>query len=265
MVRWFLAAAAVVATSLGLAASAPGITSNGTYDGNTHPNVGAMVYLSPSTGLYRIICSGSLIAPTVFLTASHCTAALEARGISDVWVTFDPTFTQASPLIHGTMHTNPLYNQKQGDPGDIAVITLDNPAGAAPVQLPTLGLLDSMKKAGTLNGTFFTSVGYGSQEAENGPGGQIFPFLGQRWYTSGEFNALNDVWLRISQNQATGDGGTCYGDSGGPEFLGAGRSEQPIQVSLTVTGDTPCNATNVDYRVDTPQARAFLDDYVALP
>ena len=264
MVRWSLAATVVI-TALGLASSAPGITSNGTYDANTHPNVGAMVYFSPSGQEYRIICSGSLIAPRVFLTASHCTAALEAAGISDVWVTFDPTFTQASLRIHGTMHTNPLYNQRQGDPGDIAVITLDSPVGASPVQLPTLGLLDSMKKAGTLNGTLFTSVGYGSQEAVNGPGGQTFPFLGQRWYASGEFNALNNVWLRISQNQATGDGGTCYGDSGGAEFLGAGTSETPVQVSVTITGDTPCNATNVDYRLDTPQARAFLDDYVPLP
>ena len=264
MVRWSLAATVVI-SALGLTSSAPGITSNGTYDANAHPSVGAMVYFSPSRQEYRIICSGSLIAEQVFLTASHCTAALEAAGISDVWVTFDPTFTQASLRIHGTMHTNTLYSQRQGDPGDIAVITLDSAVGATPVQLPTLGLLDSMKKDGTLNGTLFTSVGYGSQEAMNGPGGQTFPFLGQRWYASGEFNALNNVWLRISQNQATGDGGTCYGDSGGAEFLGAGTSETPVQVSVTITGDTPCNATNVDYRLDTPQARAFLEDYVALP
>jgi secreted trypsin-like serine protease len=263
MVRSVLATVGVC--SLGFAASASAITSNGTYDASTHPNVGAMVYFSPSRQEYRIICSGSLIAPQVFLTASHCTAALEAAGISDVWVTFDPTFTQSSLRIHGTMHTNPLYNQRQSDPEDIAVITLDSPVGTTPVQLPTLGLLDSMKKAGTLNGTLFTSVGYGTQEAVTGPGGQTFPFLGQRWYASGEFNALNPVWLRISENQATGDGGTCYGDSGGAEFLGAGTSEQPVQVSITITGDSPCYATNVDYRLDTPQARAFLGDYVTLP
>jgi secreted trypsin-like serine protease len=264
MVRWFFASAVAVA-ALVFAASAPGITSNGTYDAGKHANVGAMVWFSPSRQEYRIVCSGSVIAPKVFLTASHCTAFLEANGISDVWVTFDPTFSQSSPRIHGKMHTNPLYNQRQSDPEDIAVITLDSPAGATPVKLPPLGLLDSMKKAGTLNGTFFTSVGYGSQEAVNGPGGQTFPFLGQRWYTAGEFNALNDVWLRSSQNQATGDGGTCYGDSGGAEFLGAGASEQATQVSITITGDAPCYATNVDYRLDTPQARAFLGGYVTLP
>ena len=61
MVRWSLAATVVI-TALALTSSAPGITSNGTYDANAHPNVGAMVYFSPSRQEYRIICSGSLIA-----------------------------------------------------------------------------------------------------------------------------------------------------------------------------------------------------------
>jgi hypothetical protein len=51
-------------------------------DGNLHPNVGAMIRLR-SDGVYRILCSGSLIAPTVFLTASHCTSFLEQQGISE--------------------------------------------------------------------------------------------------------------------------------------------------------------------------------------
>jgi len=42
-------------------------------DGNRHPNVGAVIRLR-SDGQYRILCSGSLISTTVFLTASHCTA-----------------------------------------------------------------------------------------------------------------------------------------------------------------------------------------------
>jgi secreted trypsin-like serine protease len=231
-------------------------------DGNGHPSTGAMVYFSPSRQAYRIICSGSLISPTVFLTASHCTSFLEENGISDVWVTFDSQFSQSSTLYHGAMHTNPLYNNTSSDPGDIAVITLDNPINSiTPVQLPAAGLLDLMKKAGTLNGTNFTSVGYGDQEASNGPGGHVFPFTGERRVASGEFNALTNAWLKVSQNNSHGDGGTCYGDSGGPQFLGSSN----LQVSLTVTGDTYCKSTNVDYRIDTPQARAFLDDYVTLP
>jgi len=234
-------------------------------DGNLHPNVGAMIRLRSSDSVYRILCSGSLISPTVFLTAAHCTTFLEQQGISDVWVTFDSKFTQKSKLVHGTMHTNPLYNQAQNDPEDIAVIVLDKAVNLTPVTLPSAGLLDRMKAAGTLNGTLFTSVGYGTQEPEPGPGGITNAFPMERWYAVGEFDALNATYLRISQNQATGDGGTCHGDSGGPQFLGGGASETTTQVSITITGDVFCFATNVVYRLDTPQARAFLGQFVTLP
>lgn len=234
-------------------------------DGNRHPNVGAVIRLR-SDGQFRILCSGSLIAPRVFLTASHCTRFLEDQGISDVWVTFDPTFTQSSPRIHGTMHSNPNFNQRQSDSGDIAVITLDQAVtNVTPVQLPPAGLLDSMKDAGTLNRTLFTSVGYGVQEPQPGKGGITNAFPMERWFSVGEFNALNKAFMRISQTQATGDGGTCSGDSGGPQFLGAGANETNTQVSITITGDVFCFATNVVYRIDTPQARAFLSQFVTLP
>jgi secreted trypsin-like serine protease len=257
-------AVAVVLAVLVTSVPAAAIT-YGQPDGNEHPNVGAMIRLR-SDGQYRILCSGSLISPTVFLTASHCTRFLEDQGISDVWVTFDSKFTQKSKLIPGTMHSNPLYNQTQSDSEDIAVITFDEAVpNVDPVQLPAAGLLDEMKAAGTLNGTLFTSVGYGVQEPQTGPGGITNPFPMERWNAVGEFDALNKTWLRISQNQATGDGGTCSGDSGGPQFLGAGANETETQVSITITGDVFCFATNVDYRLDTPQARAFLSQFVTLP
>ena len=252
------------------AAGAQAIT-YGQSDGTAHPSTGAMVYWSPSRQTWRIFCSGSLIAPQVFLTASHCTAPLEAAGISLVGASFDPQFTTgslpdgtpvggSSPVYTGTMHTNPLYNQRHSDPQDIAVITLDQAPGLTPVQLPTTGLLDQMKKAGSLNqSTRFTSVGYGDQEPTNEPGGKVYPFTGERRVVDGSFNSLQDVWLKLSQNPANGSGGTCFGDSGGPQFLGN------VQVSITIAGDSVCRAVNLDYRLDTPQARAFLSDFVALP
>ncbi len=257
-----LVAAVLAAMIVTLPASA---ITYGQPDGNLHPNVGAMIRLR-SDGQYRILCSGSLISPKVFLTASHCTTFLEQQGISDVWVTFDSQFTQKSKLIHGTMHSNPLYNQAQSDSEDIAVIVLDKEVtNVAPVQLPTAGLLDQMKANGTLNGTLFTSVGYGIQEPQTGPGGITHEFPMERWYAVGEFSALNATYLRIAQTQATGDGGTCNGDSGGPQFLGAGADETDVQVSITITGDIECFATNVVYRLDTPQARSFLSQFVTLP
>jgi len=257
--RAFLLIAAIAVVAVG---GAQAIT-YGVSDGNGHPNTGAFVYFSPSRGEYRILCTGSLISPTVFLTAAHCTSYLEGFGITNVGVSFDSTFDASTSTVYpGTMHTNPLYNHTSSDPGDIAVITLNDPLfGITPAVLPGAGLLDQMKKAGTLKGTSFTSVGYGDQEPSNEPGGHVFPFTGERRVASGEFNSLTDAWLKISQNNSHGDGGTCYGDSGGPQFLGSTNT----QVSITITGDTPCKSTNVDYRLDTPQARAFLGTYVTLP
>jgi secreted trypsin-like serine protease len=240
-------------------------------DGNNHPNVGAMLRQRPSDDKYRIVCSGSLISPTVYLTASHCTSFVQSFDppYNEAWVTFDPTFTSSTTLpasaIHGTIYTNPLYNQRQSDPGDIAVIVLDHAvSGVTPVDLPTAGLLEQMKAAGTLQGTKFTSVGYGVQEPQPGPGGIVNAFPMERWYSVGTFWALTPAWLLIAQTQANGNGGTCSGDSGGPQFLGA-ASETDTQVSITIKGDSFCFATNWAYRLDTPQARGFLGNFVDLP
>ena len=245
-----------------VASSAYAIT-YGQADGSGHPSTGALVFFSPTRHEYRIECTGSLISPTVFLTASHCTAFLEANGISNVGVSFDSQFDAATSKVYtGTMHTHPLFNQRASDPEDIAVVTFAHPIqGIAPVQLPTAGLLDRMSKDKSIKSASFTSVGYGDQEPTNAPGGKVYPFTGDRRVATGSFNALNKVWLRLSENPSHGDGGTCFGDSGGPQFLGSSN----LQVSITISGDSVCRSTNLDYRLDTPQARAFLGQFVSLP
>ena len=245
-----------------VASSAYAIT-YGQPDGTGHPSTGALVFFSPTRHQYRIECSGTLISPTVFLTASHCTAFLEANGISNVGVSFDSQFDAATSKVYtGTMHTNPLFNQRASDPEDIAVVTFAQPIqGITPVQLPTAGLLDQMSKDKSIKSASFTSVGYGDQEPTNAPGGKVYPFTGDRRVATGSFNALNKVWLRLSENPSHGDGGTCFGDSGGPQFLGSSN----LQVSITISGDSVCRSTNLDYRLDTPQARAFLGQFVSLP
>jgi Trypsin len=154
----------------------------------------------------------------------------------------------------------PSYTQAQNDPHDIAVVVLDQPVtGITPARLPAAGSLDGLRV-----GTRFTSVGYGAQSVsiDHGPS---FHYADVRYMATGGLLAVNPSWLRISMNPARGDGGTCYGDSGGPNFLGAGPTETDIVAAITITGDAMCRATNVDYRLDTPSARAFLSQYVTLP
>lgn len=249
-----------------LSAIVAGAITYGQPDGNGHPSVGGLVAEWRVAGQKDLLCSGTLISPTVFLTAAHCTAFLKFLGISDVWVTFDSQFTAHSKLHHGTMHTNPNFNQAQSDPGDIAVIVLDKPVkGITPAALPSEGLFDRLSAEGKLKGQKFTAVGYGVHEPTLGGGPPTWPDTMDRWVAVSEFTALNNAWLRLSQNAATSDGGTCFGDSGGPNFLGTGDTETSIIAALTVTGDAMCLATNVVYRLDTQSARQFLQDFVLLP
>jgi len=244
---------------LACAAPAQAITFGQLDTTNRFPNVGAAVYDDPDSGEKQILCTGTLISPTVFLTAGHCTDYLESIGEADVWVTFDPSFDTASPLIHGTYHTHPLYGTGgQSNTYDLAVIVLDKAVtGIAPAALPTLGMLDRM----SLRNQRFTAVGYGTVREDKRKGPQSLFFDGMRRYADQGFRSLTKSWLNLSMNPSTGSGGTCYGDSGGPHFL-AGTN---IVVSVTVTGDRFCRASDVTYRLDTLSARNFLDDYVTLP
>ena len=230
---------------------------NGAPDGNGHPEVGALLAPQPFSDGTWAECSGTLIAPRVFLTAEHCDL-----GVDRVEVTLASTFDrQTSTTYWGTWHGDPAYSKSASDPHDIAVVVLDNPVGGIqPASLPTAGSL------GAVNGRQqFTSVGYGAQAVTSGHGGHTFHYADVRYVAAGTLNSITKSWLRISQNASTGNGGTCYGDSGGPNFLGTGGNETRIVGGTTISGDTTCRSTNVDYRLDTPSARAFLGQFVTLP
>ena len=106
-------------------------------------------------------------------------------------------------------------------------------------------------------------IGYGTSEAHRGPGGHTHPDGGVRLQASEGFNSLTKTWVKLDMHRTHGFGGACYGDSGGPNFVVLGGQE--ILASTTITGDTPCYATNVTYRMDSPTAQAFLADFVDLP
>jgi trypsin len=247
--------AAAVAVSVIVVSIAAAIT-NGVPDGSAHPEVGAL--LAPhafSDGTWEE-CTGTPISPRVFLTAAHCD-----EGLSQVKVTFDSSYIAPGTTYTGTWHADPSFSKAQGDPHDLAVVVFDQDVtGIPPARLPTLGQLDSLAQ-----GDGITPVGYGAQSVTMGKGGATFHYADIRFRTVGTVNAMTKTWLRASMNASTGDGGTCYGDSGGPNFLGAGSGETNIVAATTITGDFVCRATNVDYRLDTPSARNFLGQYVTLP
>jgi secreted trypsin-like serine protease len=254
-----------MALALLLAAGMASAITYGQPDGNRHPYVGTLVG-ADEQGEFSF-CSGTLIAPDVFLTAAHCTFDLDQDGIEFRGVTFDNVYDPDTSVVYpGTLHTHPdfVFSGPNSDPKDIAVVVLDDPvAGIQPALLPSAGLLDQLANDGALKGQRFTVVGYGDTERthEPGSGAPVFGANVTRMYAVSSFSALTPALLRLSQNPSTGDGGACYGDSGGPNFLG----DSQVIASITIGGDIPCRATNVTYRLDTPSARAFLGQFVTLP
>jgi secreted trypsin-like serine protease len=222
---------------------------------NRHPNVAAFVV--DVEGQLTIGCTGTLIAPDVVLTAAHCVFAERMA------VTFDAVLEE--DLANNELHWGTAVAHERfaccgaNDTFDIAVLLLDDPiVGITPASLPTENQLGLMS-ARELKTAVFETAGYGAvRDVRQGAWQALYGDVHRRWATQ-TANSLQKSWLHLSMNQATGDGGTCYGDSGGPHFLGE------TVVSITVTGDRWCKALDRTYRVDTPVAREFLARFVPLP
>ncbi|HEX6749675.1 MAG TPA: trypsin-like serine protease [Longimicrobium sp.] len=261
-----LAACGESATEPLRAPQAPRGITNGTPTGSSFGNVGALMVDFDGNGKIEGLdqdCTGSLISPTVFLTAAHCVEFLPAG--YPVYVTFDATLMPAPKhVIAATGWTyDPQYGHDQGDLHDLAVVFLPKRAttGMTPLKLPPAGYLDQLQAQGGLTDATFINVGYGI--SANSRGMPSFGYDGVRKYSFSEFMGLQPAWLGLLQNSnATGQGGDCYGDSGGPKFL---DGHLDMVVATVTTGDQYCRATSWDYRLDTPNARAFLGQFVALP
>ena len=265
----FLLIGALIVGSLVTSRRAQAITYGFVDSNNTYSNVGAFIVKSPTTGQIFPICSGTMITANVFLTASHCTIyfqqELALRGFTayvslDGSIPFgDLTSNKTKLFAVSQVVTNPNYNQSQSDSGDIgALILQSNVHGVTPATLPSCGLFDQLAAQNGLKTAVFTNVGYGVQNRVVGGGVPFFQDINPipRMYSFSSFNSLNRGYIRLSQNPSTGNGGTCFGDSGGPNFMNL--NGQQIIGAITITGDSVCRSTNVDYRLDTTSAQGFL-------
>ena len=182
-----------------------------------------------------------------------------------MWVSFDtavpePVTSPPTTLYEGTAHAHPLFACcGANDTFDIAVVVLNQDVtGITPAQLPIANQLGTMSNA-QLQSATFVAAGYGTVRDDKTGGWHSLTFDGKRRFAEQTALSLTKAWFTLSMNPSTGDGGTCFGDSGGPHFLGN------VVVSVTVTGDRFCRATDKTYRTDTAVARDFLDEFVALP
>ena len=256
--RWLIVIVVVVLSVSVLVPITPAIT-NGQADGNGHPYVGWLWFYNSTTNFPLQLCSGSLIAPTVVLTAGHC-----VYGATRAEVFFDPSpFENGAAAIRSTS----LHRMTGADVGIVILSTPVTDKGFA--VLPTLGLVDSLPMM-----TSITIVGFGASEQARGEPPHYWYIDAIRYTAAAAFINNNDQsglsrpplpdqptssdwFLMLTANPGQDKGGTCFGDSGGPDLLGN------IVLAVNSFGQNlNCTGHSYGQRIDTAPALAFIQSFL---
>jgi secreted trypsin-like serine protease len=232
---------------------------DGEPDGESHPYVGLMVALNDNDDpLWR--CSGTLISPKLFLTAGHCTEDPAVRATiwfdADVESGITENGYPSTGDVFGTTYTHPEYYNAPWYMHDLGIVKLDKPVNMDNYgALPEQGLLDQLAAEYKQPDILFTAVGYGLQKS--------FPTAAEWKDQADRIRMLayphllqintpgftGDFSVLLSNN--TNTGGTCFGDSGGPNFIWLDGNETNIVAGVTSFGMNPtCEGTGGVYRVD---------------
>jgi hypothetical protein len=195
-----------------------------------------------------ILCTSTLIAPTVLLTAAHCldprttgSSTLEYIGI------FAPKLseaTDADKVRVVSTHFDPAFDPANLPGGhDVGVAILERPVSVTPMPY------NRSEITAAHDGQPVRIVGYGVSNGIEQSGAGI------KRQATAPLTDHDDLLLHIGDTFTT----TCQGDSGGPAFMNI--DGVPKVVGITSFGFIYCLFGGYSTRVD--RYLSFIDPYVA--
>jgi hypothetical protein len=246
------------------------ITGNFAED-HVHTWVGLIVFYDEN-GEFSHRCSGSLISPTKFLTAGHCTEGVNSARIwfaqdagahLDLETLFDPVsgypdtcLPQPAPCV--TSHEMFNFGAFTAFPDihDVGVVILDEPVTTVGFgQLAPAGTLDVLvNRRGQQDVTFVLS-GYGVSAVKPFPLSFRERLMAESQLVNLTSALTGGFNLQTTNNPGHGRGGTCFGDSGGPVLY------QGEIVGVTSFGlNENCKGVDFAYRVDLAEVQDWIAD-----
>jgi hypothetical protein len=276
----FLILLVTLSLAIGMAGSASAVT-DGRLDGDGHPEV--VLLLMEVGGAPAFRCSGTLLSATVLLTAGHCT-----NGFPDEPYTGMRVFTE-SDVEAGIGTTNnypfaasnalqaqneveavswaahPLFETAPFFVHDVGVVILEEPGVVLDHYgtLPSVDEFDAFQTMRGHNDVWFTSVGYGLQKSYPTAASFLASNTRTRYVANPRLLQINtpgftgDYSMLLSNNANTG--GTCFGDSGGPNFL----RDSSVVAGITSFGiNGNCAGTGGVFRTDRQNVLDFINGYL---
>jgi secreted trypsin-like serine protease len=252
---------------------------DGSVDGNRHPAVKLLLMEVGGVPAYR--CSGTLLSPTVFLTAGHCTSnfpgppytGMRVFTESDVQAGIGTTnnypFGGSNAVEALSWAAHPLYETGPFVLHDVGVVILDTPINLPESEygrLPSVNQFDALSTRRGLQDKTFTAVGYGLQESFPDAATFLATNTRTRFMATPYLLQINTGFtgpfsLLLSNNHSSG--GTCFGDSGGPNFYSSGATETRIVAGVTSYGiNGNCAGTGGVFRMDRQDVLDFVRSYL---